>query len=152
MKIYKKWNDNSNENFLMLLIIKLKVHPILDLIVFQSNVVFVNDVPFLQHQLVMPCPCLSCNQSLQIPNCVRRITLDTDLLTQPIITGDLNHLRMATKQVVLLWVSAEWSQHWRWSVEKQRTTIGERGIFFTLRKTIFGIGANSLRTVIAIFP
>lgn len=74
-----------------LLIVKLQIHAILDLIVLQADVIFVDDVPLLENNLIVAGSRLRRDQLLQVANRVARITLDAYLLAKAIVAGDLNH-------------------------------------------------------------
>ena len=73
------------------LIVKLEVHTILDLVVFQCNVILEDVVPLLQHDLVMSSSRLGCDEFLEIADGVCRVTFDANLLSETIVARYFNH-------------------------------------------------------------
>ena len=76
------------------MVIKFKVHSVLNFVVFQCDVILVNDIPFLQHDLVVVGAGLGRDEFLEVANGVGRVALDPDLFAQPVVAGDFDHGRV----------------------------------------------------------
>ena len=63
----------------------------MDLIVFQSNVILVNCVPFLDADLLRSGASLGRNELLQVAYRVIVVALDSHLLPKPIVADNLQH-------------------------------------------------------------
>eukprot|EP00243_Klebsormidium_subtile_P004236 TRINITY_DN18067_c0_g1_i1.p1 TRINITY_DN18067_c0_g1~~TRINITY_DN18067_c0_g1_i1.p1 ORF type:complete len:161 (+),score=5.10 TRINITY_DN18067_c0_g1_i1:275-757(+) len=74
-----------------LVVVQFQAHPIVNLIVSQCYVIFVDGVPLLYPDLFWSCARLSGHQLLQVPYRVILVALDPHLLPQPVVQNDFNH-------------------------------------------------------------
>lgn len=76
-----------------LLVVQLQIHAVLDLVVFQRDVILVDGVPLLQDQLFVSRSSLSGDQLLQVTNRVIFVALYSDFLAQTVVDDDFQHVR-----------------------------------------------------------
>ena len=75
----------------VLVVVQFEAHPIVDLVVRESDVIFVDRMPLLDADLLWPGPRLCCHQLLQVANGVVLIALHPNLLPQPVVQHHLDH-------------------------------------------------------------
>lgn len=80
-----KSSDAIDHKWVVSVIVHFEAHPIFDFVVFQSDVVLIDDIPFLQSDLLRPSanPCR--NQLLELQNCVRGTAFYALPLSHPVI-------------------------------------------------------------------
>lgn len=71
-------------------IVHFQTHPVLDLVVSQSDVVLIDDIPLLQSDLLRPSPNLRRNQLLELQNSVSGTAFDALPLSHSVIYHNLN--------------------------------------------------------------
>lgn len=74
-----------------LVVVELKTHAIMNLIIFERDVILVDCVPFLDPQLLGPRARLRCQQLFEVADRVVCVALDADLLAKTIVADDLDH-------------------------------------------------------------
>jgi hypothetical protein len=74
------------------LVVELQVHPVVDLIVLELDVVLEDGVPLLEHDLVPAGARLRRDQLLEVADGVVLVALDPDLLAQAVVHRDLDHV------------------------------------------------------------
>jgi hypothetical protein len=75
-----------------LVVVELQAHSIVNLVVLQCDVVFVDCVPFLNANLFWSRARLRCNQFFQVSDCVVLVALHSHLFPQSVITDNFNHI------------------------------------------------------------
>ncbi|GMT29282.1 hypothetical protein PFISCL1PPCAC_20579, partial [Pristionchus fissidentatus] len=73
------------------LVVEFKVESVVNFIVLERDVILVDRVPLLEHNLLVSCSSLGGDELLEVANRIRRIALDTNLLAQSVVDGDLDH-------------------------------------------------------------
>jgi len=71
---------SGEKGIVALLVVQLQIHPVMDLVIFQSDVVLEDGVPLLQHDLVPLGSGLSRDQLLEVPDGVVLVALNANFL------------------------------------------------------------------------
>ena len=77
-------------------VVELETHAVVDLVVLESDVVFVDVVPLLDPNLLGLGSGLSCHELLEVADGVVLVALHSDLLPQPVVQHHLDHLLRST--------------------------------------------------------
>ena len=77
-----------------LIVVELQAHAVMDLVILERDVVLVHRVPLLDAQLLRARAGLRGEQLLEVANGVVLVALDADLLAQPVVADDLDHVQM----------------------------------------------------------
>eukprot|EP01040_Poterioochromonas_malhamensis_P021231 gene21232-25560_t len=77
-----------------LVVVELEAHAIVNLVVFERDVVLVDRVPLLDPDFLRPGAYLGRNELLQISYRVVFVAFHADLLPQSIVTDNFDHLKM----------------------------------------------------------
>ena len=70
---------------------QLESHTVVNFVVRERDVVFVDDVPFLQFEFLWSCSCLCCDKFLEVADGIILVTLHMDLLSQTVVDDDFKH-------------------------------------------------------------
>ena len=89
--VFEEVEETKTGN-LTLVVVELEAHAIVNLVILESDVVFVDVVPLLDPNLVGPRTSLSRHKLLQVAYGVILVALHTYLLPQPIVQHHLYHL------------------------------------------------------------
>lgn len=85
-----------------LVVVELEAHAVMDLVVFEGDMVLVDVVPFLDPDLVSSRPRLRRHQLLQVSDRVVVVALHPDFLPQSIVQHHLNHFYSQTLELGIL--------------------------------------------------
>ena len=72
---------------------QLESHTVVNFVVRERDVVFVDDVPFLQFEFLWSGSCLCCDKFLEVADGIILVTLHTDLLAQTVVDDDFKHTK-----------------------------------------------------------